>query len=186
MSLNRLATWTSMLLFAYSLAAANEPIISGEFDLVDQDGNQVTQSSYEGKLRLVFFGFTRCPDVCPTTLLEVARTMKLLGEHSNNVQPIFISIDPDNDTVDIIANYVRAFHPALVGLTGSHDQIARVAESFNVTYGVTASKSDASPTEVFHSSYLFVMDRQGRFLDVIGYGAKPATILAVLENYLLQ
>jgi protein SCO1/2 len=184
MSRKHLAMWTSMLLLFCALAKANEPTISGEFDLVDQNGNQVTQASYEGKLRLVFFGFTRCPDVCPTTLLEVARTMKLLGERSGNVQPIFISIDPDNDTVDIIADYVRAFHPNLVGLTGNPEQIARVANSFNVTYGVTASKNSAYPGEVFHSSYLFVMDRQGGFLDVVGYGAKPATILAVLENYL--
>jgi protein SCO1/2 len=174
---------SAALLLTLAVSADDSPV-SGEFELTDQDGRLVTQASYDGKLRLVFFGFTRCPDICPGTLFEVARTMKMLGDRSNDVQPIFISIDPDNDTVEIIADYVRAFHPSLVGLTGSDEQIASTAKAFNVTYGVTKSADGFAPSEVYHSSYLFVMDRQGGFLDVIGYGAKPTAILAAIQRHL--
>ena len=108
--------------FAHSIFA-DKPI-DGRFTLVDHNGNDVSEATYDGKLRLVFFGFTRCPIICPTTMIEVTRVMKKLGDKSNEVQPIFISIDPENDTVDVVAAYVRAFHASVVGLTGDPDKIA--------------------------------------------------------------
>jgi protein SCO1/2 len=166
-----------------SLAYA-EDIVEGSFELIDQQGQAVTESSFDGKLRLVFFGFTRCADVCPTTLFEVGRAMRRLGDDASNVQPIFISVDLEHDTPEILANYVTAFHPLLIGLTGSRQQLDAVAESFNVTYGVEpASDGAAGPGSVFHSSYLFLMDRQGRFLDVFGYGAKAEVIEARVREY---
>lgn len=165
-----------------SLAYA-EDVVKGNFELIDQQGQFVTERSFDGKLRLVFFGFTRCPDVCPTTLFEVARVMRRLGDEASNVQPIFISVDLEHDTPERLANYVAAFHPSLVGLTGSRQQLDAVADSFNVTYGVEpASDGAAGPGSVFHSSYLFLMDRQGRFLDVFGYGAKAEAIEARLRE----
>lgn len=166
-----------------SLAYAGD-VVKGNFELIDQHGQAVTESSFDGKLRLVFFGFTRCPDVCPTTLFEVARAMRRLGDDASNVQPIFISVDLEHDTPERLASYVAAFHPSLVGLTGSRQQLDAVAESFNVTYGVEpASDGAAGPGSVFHSSYLFLMDRQGRFLDVFGYGSKAEVIEARLREY---
>ena len=124
------------LVFAHSILA-DEPI-NGRFALVDHNGIDVSEATYDGKLRLVFFGFTNCPIICPTTMIEVARVMKQLGHRNKEVQPIFISIDPENDTVDVLAAYVQAFHPSIVGLTGDPDEIAAAARSFNVTYGKTA------------------------------------------------
>ncbi len=161
-----------------------EDVVKGNFELIDQQGQSVTEHSFDGKLRLVFFGFTRCPDVCPTTLFEVARAMRRLGDDASNVQPIFISVDLEHDTPERLASYVAAFHPSLVGLSGSRQQLDAVAESFNVTYGVEpANDGAAGPGSVFHSSYLFLMDRQGRFLDVFGYGAKAEVIEARLREY---
>lgn len=161
-----------------------EDVVKGNFELIDHHGQVVTEHSYDGKLRLVYFGFTRCPDVCPTTLFEVARVMRHLGDDASNVQPIFISVDGENDTPEILASYVAAFHPALIGLSGSKQQLDAVAASFKVTYGVErAPDSDSGIDSVFHSSYLFLMDRESKFLDVFGHGAKAATIEARLREY---
>lgn len=161
-----------------------EDVVKGNFELIDHHGQVVTEHSYDGKLRLVYFGFTRCPDVCPTTLFEVALVMRHLGDDASNVQPIFISVDRENDTPEILASYVAVFHPALVGLSGSKQQLDTVAASFNVTYGVTPAPDSYSGIDsVFHSSYLFLMDRNGKFLDVFGHGAKAAAIEARLREY---
>jgi protein SCO1/2 len=161
-----------------------EDIVSGNFELVDHRGQSVTEHSFDGKFRLVFFGYTQCPDVCPTTLFEVARVMRGLGDEARQVQPIFISVDRKNDTPEQLAKYVAAFHPSLVGLTGSEQQLHTVAESFKVTYGVErAGDGDSGPGTIFHSSYLFLMDRQGAFLDVFGYGVKAGVIEARLREY---
>ena len=155
-----------------------EDVVKGNFELIDHHGQVVTEHSYDGKLRLVYFGFTRCPDVCPTTLFEVARVMRHLGDDASNVQPIFISVDVENDTPEILTSYVAAFHPAMVGLIGSRQQLDAVAASFNVTYGV-----EPGTESVYHSSYLFLMDRQGGFLDLFGYGVKAVAIEARLREY---
>ncbi len=110
--------------------------------------------------------------------------MRRLGDDASNVQPIFISVDREHDTPERLASYVAAFHPSMVGLTGSVQQLDAVADSFNVTYGVEpGSDGAAGPDSVFHSSYLFLMDRKGRFLDVLGYGSKADAIEAKLREY---
>ena len=180
----------AILIVAFGFAAAgpvmpSEDIISGEFDLVDHAGNAVNEHSYDGMLRLVFFGFTQCPDVCPTTLFEVRRTLQLLGDDAANVRPLFVSVDPANDTQQKLAAYVAAFHPSIIGLTGSDEQIAAAARSFNVTYGInSASRSASGRDEVFHTAYLFLMDRDGAFVDVFGYGTRAEGIAAAVRDVL--
>lgn len=159
-------------------------VISGDFELIDHTGQLVTKSSYNNKIRLVFFGFTRCPIICPTTMFELSKVMKMLKNRADRVQPIFISIDPDNDTTETLAKYVSAFHPSVVGLTGTTKQVKRAAEAFNVTYGKGPVNNADNSEEVYHSSYLYLMDRNGNLLDVIGYGTKPEIILEKLEQYL--
>ena len=137
-------------------ATAAEPV-SGRFELIDHSGAAVTERSYDGKLRVVFFGFTRCPYVCPTTLVELGGALRELGEAAAEIQPLFITVDPANDTPETLSRYVAAFHPSLVGLTGSEAQLEAAAREFNVAYG-SHSAPGATP---YHSSYLYVMDRQG-------------------------
>ena len=162
-----------------------EDVISGRFELVDHNGAQVTERSYDGQLRLVFFGFTQCPDVCPLTLVEIRNALRELGDDANEVQTLFIGIDRENDTQENLARYVSAFHPSIVGLTGTEDQLRAAAESFNVTYGVnTAEQSVSGRAEIFHSSYVFLMDREGRLLDVLGYGTSALRIAKRLRHYL--
>lgn len=165
-------------------SAHAEEVVKGNFDLIDHHSQSVTEHSFDGKLRLVFFGFTRCPNICPTTLFEVARVMRRLGDDASNVQPIFISVDRENDTPEVLASYVAAFHPAMIGLTGSRQQLDAAAKSFNVTHGVEpASDSDSGLGSVYHSAYLFLMDRQGGFIDVFGHGAKAEVIETRLREY---
>jgi len=173
---------TAVLLCQLWIANVYAADISGRFELTDHNGQSVSQASYDGKYRLVFFGFTRCPVICPTTMIEVTRVMKALGDQAERVQPLFISIDPTNDSVDVVASYVRHFHPSVVGLTGTEAQIAATAKAFNVTYGGTDG-TDAS-AEIYHSSYLYLMDENGAFLDVFGYGAKAESILQTLQGIL--
>lgn len=171
----------SLLLLTAAGTTANP--VSGEFRLTDHSGAEVTEHSYDGKLRIVFFGFTRCPHICPTSLFEVARAMGLLGAKSAEVQPIFISIDPDHDTPPVLAKYVAAFHPSLVGLTGTAEQVRAAAEAFNVAYGAQPGGEQGSGA-LYHASYLYLMDRQGRFVDVLGYGSKAETIAQRLVDNL--
>lgn len=162
-----------------------EELVSGKFDLVDHHGRSVTERSYDGKLRLVFFGYTQCPDLCPTTLFEVARVMRRLGDDAADVKPIFISVDRKNDTQERIASYVGAFHPSMVGLTGTEQQLQAAARSFRVRYGVLPATESATGVDtVFHSAYLFLMDQQGGLLDVFGYGTKAEAIEAKIRDYL--
>ncbi|MEH6473687.1 MAG: SCO family protein [Halopseudomonas sp.] len=159
--------------------------ITGEFNLTDHRGNQVNQESYQGKLRLVFFGYTQCPVVCPTTLLEVVQVIRQLGNDSLQVQPLFITIDPQNDSVENLATYVAAFHPSIVGLTGSAQQIADAAKAFKASYGFI--KNEENPKvgdEVYHSAYLYLMDRSGQFIDLFGYSTKPEKIVDTIRQYL--
>lgn len=173
------------LLIAVGISSAyGTEIVSGRFELIDHHGETVSEANYDGRFRLVFFGFTRCPVICPTTMIEVSRAMNALGDRVIRVQPLFITIDPGNDTVDVVASYVGHFHPSVVGLTGSSQQIAAAAKSFNVTFGGTGEGAVDRGDEIYHSSYLYLMDEDGKLLDVFGYGDKAETILETLEPYL--
>jgi protein SCO1/2 len=138
-------------------------VIGGPFSLIDQSGRAVTDANFRGKLMLIYFGYTFCPDVCPTTLGNVAQAYDLLSAKDQaQVVPIFITVDPERDTVDQMAQYVDAFSPAFVGLTGSPDQIAPVLKAFRV-YARKVESKDANYS-VDHSSILYVMGKDGKYL----------------------
>ncbi|WP_158514231.1 SCO family protein [Labrenzia sp. CP4] len=111
-----------------------EAAIRSDFSLIDHNGNRVTEADFLGRWQLVFFGFTYCPDVCPTTLAYLGNVLDRLGGEVEHVAPIFITVDPSRDTPQVMAEYVQAFHPKLVGLTGSEAEVAAAAQSFRVYY----------------------------------------------------
>ncbi|MCW2236101.1 SCO family protein [Azospirillum canadense] len=145
--------------------------IGGPFTLTDQDGKAVTDADYRGKYLLVYFGYTYCPDVCPTELGAMARAVDLLGAQGEKVQPLFISVDPERDTVAHLKEYVPLFHPRLVGLTGTPEQVKAVAKEYRVYYA-KAPQKDAKPDEYLmdHSSFIYLMAPDGRFLGVYPAG----------------
>jgi protein SCO1 len=145
-----------------------------EFALTDHDGKARTLADFKDKAVVVFFGFTQCPDVCPTTLAEMTEVLKLLGADSKRVQVLFITIDPERDTPDLLRKYVPAFHPSFLGLTGSNEAIAKVAKEFKVFYQKSVGKTPGSYT-MDHTANSYVFDPQGRVRLVVkhGLGAEP-------------
>jgi protein SCO1/2 len=132
-----------------------------ELLLTAHDGRKVTLIDFRGKVLVVFFGFTHCPDVCPTALYKFATVLKALGPDAQRVQVVLVTVDPERDTPETLAQYVTAFDPAFLGLTGDADAIARTAREFRVVYEKQAGSSPDSYT-VDHSSGAYVYDPEGR------------------------
>jgi cytochrome oxidase Cu insertion factor (SCO1/SenC/PrrC family) len=139
--------------------------VGGPFALVGGDGKPVTDRDYRGKLLLVYFGYTYCPDVCPTTLNNIAQALVALGTQADSIAPVFISVDPKRDTPQVMGRYVTSFDPRIAGLTGSDAQIATVAKEYHVYYAPQAADQTGDYL-VDHSSLVYLMDRDGKILKV--------------------
>ncbi|MGA0605715.1 SCO family protein [Phenylobacterium sp. VNQ135] len=146
--------------------------VGGPFQLVDTSGASVDQDVLKGKWSAVFFGFTHCPDVCPTTLFEMAEVERLLGGQAKDLQTVFISVDPQRDTVEQVAAYVKndAFPKQLVGLTGTPAQVDRAARAYHVYY---SKQGEGEDYLVNHASYTYLMSPKGRFVCVLPYELTP-------------
>lgn len=154
-----------------------------DFALTDHAGKPRVLADFKGKAVAVFFGFTQCPDVCPTTMANLAQVMQLLGDDAKRVQVLFITIDPERDTGELLAQYVPAFHPSFLGLYGDATAIARTAKEFKVFY---QKQSGASPDTytMDHSAGTYVYDPQGRLRLYVRHGEKPEIIAADLKKLL--
>lgn len=131
------------------------------FSLKDHDGKPVTLESYKGKVVVMFFGFTQCPDVCPTTMAEMAAVMQELGPQAKDVQVLFVTLDPERDTAELLKQYVPAFHPSFVGLYGTPAEIDQTAKEFKVFYKKVPGKDPANYT-IDHTAGSYVFDKQGK------------------------
>lgn len=139
--------------------------IGGPFTLQSHTGAEVTEQVLLGHYSLVYFGFTFCPDICPMTLQIVADAIELLpGQKSDLVQPLFITLDPERDTAEIMSSYVSNFHPRMIGLTGSTEQVKQAADAYRVFYRNTPIGDEGDYT-VDHSGFLYLMNRSGRYID---------------------
>ncbi len=143
--------------------------IGGDFQLTDHNGHPRSLSDFRGKVVAVFFGFTHCPDVCPTTLAELAQTVKRLGARGDEVQILFITVDPARDTQKVLAQYVPAFDPRFLGLYGDPATTAKVAAAYKVFFAPQPPNASGNYT-VDHSAAIFVIDRRGRPRLVMGAG----------------
>lgn len=157
---------------------SGEADIRSEFSLTDHTGQEVTQADYSDRWQLVFFGFTNCPDICPTTLAYMASVVDLLGEDADHVAPIFITVDPERDTVPVMAEYVTVFHPSLIGLTGTEAQVTEATRNFRAWYERT--EDDSAPDGYFmaHGGYIYLMQPSGKFAAVYQEGGQPPEVLA--------
>lgn len=170
------------------------------FRLVDQNGQTVTDEDFDTQLRLVFFGYTSCPDICPITLTSISAALESLGERASDVTVLFISIDPKRDTPERLQAYTGAFHPSITGLTGNYVQIAAVTAGYRTTFGFTVRDGTGAEQPLnrvqyetipafadytpFHSSQVYVIGRDNELLDIIGYGSKPDKIEDTLRRHL--
>lgn len=125
------------------------------------DGKAVTAADFKGKVVLLEFGYTFCPDVCPTTLLNLSTMLKSLGSDADAVRVLFVTVDPGRDTLSVLKDYTQAFGPQVVGLRGTQDQLATLAKRYRVSYSVTAASGD-QPYQVTHGAAVYVFDRDGR------------------------
>jgi len=163
-----------------------EAAITNAYTLTDHTGRSVTAVSFDGQWQLVFFGFTHCPDICPTTLATMAQVMDALGPKSARVTPIFVTVDPARDTPEVMAAYVEAFHPRMVGLTGTEAQVAEAAGNFRVWYERAEDETAPDGYTMAHSGHIYVMAPDGRFVDVWLEGDAPAETFAENLSSLIQ
>jgi len=155
--------------------------IGGPFRLTDDKGRAVTDASFRGRWMLVYFGYTSCPDVCPTELATIAAALHDLGADADRVAPLFITIDPARDTPKVLAAYVRLFDRRLIGLTGTPAQIAATAHAYRAYYQKVAS-GIGNAYHMDHSSFIYLMGPDGRFEDLFNPGTRAADIAASIRS----
>lgn len=165
-----------------ALMWGKEPV-GGPFELIDHTGARRTDADYHGKLALIYFGYTYCPDVCPTDLQAMTSALDLLGHAARVVQPLFITIDPERDTPKHLASYVALFHPRLVGLTGEANAIRRAARAYKVHYAKVVLP-DSSDYAIDHSAFIYLVDAQGQYLGFFPPGTSPERIAAIIQPHL--
>jgi cytochrome oxidase Cu insertion factor (SCO1/SenC/PrrC family) len=161
----------------------NHGPIGGPFDLIDQDGRRRTDAEFRGNLLILYFGYTYCPDVCPTDLVAISSAIRLLGPAGNKVQPIFITVDPQRDTVEHLRGYVSTFHPRLIGLTGSEHDIRTLALAYKVYYAKIAAEP-GEPYAIYHTGFIYLVDRDGKYLGFFPPGTPPDRMVEIIRQHL--
>ena len=156
--------------------------IGGPFSLTDQDGRTVTDQDLKGRPFLVFFGFTHCPDICPTTLFEVSEIFRALGPDADKVRALFITVDPERDDTKALKDYLSSFDPHLSGLTGEPDAVAAVAKSYRV-YFKKVPLNDGGYT-MDHTAIIYLMNKEGRFVAPFSLKRSTDAAIADLRKYL--
>ena len=156
--------------------------IGGPFQLTDQAGQTVTEKAMQGRPTLIFFGYTHCPDVCPTTLFEMSEVLRVMGKDADRLNAYYISVDPDRDTVSSMKDYLSSFDPRLKGLTGNPDQIAKVLSEYRV-YAKKVPLKDGDYT-MDHTALIYLMDRDGKFVSPFNLKRTPEQAAADLRRYL--
>lgn len=159
--------------------------IGGPFSLIDHTGKTVSDKDFRGKKMLLAFGFTHCPDICPASLQVISATLDKLGPAADTITPIFITVDPERDTPEVLAEYVQSFHPRLVGLTGEKDNVENVVKK---TFRVYAKKVDdpdqPDSYSVDHASIVYLMDERGQFVHHFVHPTSADKLAAQLKKYL--
>jgi cytochrome oxidase Cu insertion factor (SCO1/SenC/PrrC family) len=168
--------------FVWLSQGGTASLVGGPFTLEDGNGKQVTDRDFRGKYMLVYFGYTYCPDVCPTTLNEVTNALDRLGPKANDLQPIFITVDPARDTPAVMKQYTAAFTPRLIGLTGTAEQIGKVAQEYRVYYAKHRTGPGPNDYTMDHSSVLYLMGPSGKFIAPIRTDEDGAQMAADLSK----
>jgi protein SCO1/2 len=154
--------------------------IGGPFQLTDQAGQTVTDQNLKGKPTLIFFGFTHCPDVCPTSLFEISEVLKAMGKDADRVNALFVSVDPERDTAAAMKDYLSSFDPHLKGLTGNPESVAKVLSA----YRVYSKKVPLKDYTMDHTALIYLMDRDGRFVSPFNLKRTPEEAATDLKRYL--
>ena len=173
-------------------SSSNAPLVATDitgaefakpFTLTDHTGKKRTMSDFAGKVVVLFFGYTHCPDVCPTTLNDLKSTMKLLGDQSNEVQVLFVTLDPQRDTQEVLAKFVPSFDERFIGLWGSLQETAETMGHYKIYFSKVPGDSENNYT-IDHSSGIYVFDKTGKVRYYMGYGQKPPDMASDIKKLL--
>ena len=168
---------------AYASAPdVQKKLIGGDFQLTDQNNQPFDLKQLRGKVVMIFFGYTSCPEVCPTELSKMISTLHELGKEANKVQAVFISIDPERDSVNTLNSYLKEFQSNLIGLTGSTKEIAKVAKQYQVTY--KAMKMMGENYHVQHNADIFILNGDGNLATIVPYGMPHTHVTKVVKSIL--
>jgi protein SCO1/2 len=165
---------------AQNLAAPAIPGMTSHFVLKTSDGRDVTEASFPGKWLVIYFGYTHCPDACPTALNAIGSALAELGPHATKLQPLFITLDPQRDSPQAMADYVKAFDPRMLGLSGTEAQTAAAAKAFHVYYAVR--RLGYGEYAIDHSSFIYIVNPDRQVVDLLTGNLPPAAIAAALRN----
>lgn len=175
----RAGAWLLAIILFLPPGAASSAALGGPFTLTDHTGHPYSLARARGKTVLLFFGYTSCPDVCPTTLSHVASVMRALGRSASQVQPLFVSLDPRRDTKAVLSRYVQHFHPSIIALTGSSEDLARVAEAYGAPYRFSGEQLE-------HSADLYVIDVHGKLRALLPFGTRSADVVNYLQTLMKE
>jgi cytochrome oxidase Cu insertion factor (SCO1/SenC/PrrC family) len=156
--------------------------VGGPFTLTDHMGRTRSDSEFRGQLMIVYFGYTFCPDVCPADLMAITQALDALGPSAKSIQPIFITVDPERDS-KVLAEYVRAFHMSLIGLTGSPEEIRKIANAYKAFYAKVPGERDGDYA-IDHTGVIYLMGRDGEYLGFMPPQTAPEKLTEVLRKYL--
>ena len=172
------------LLPSINVRSVGQALVGGSFTLIDHTGKRVTDQDFRGRFLLVFFGFTNCPDVCPTALQVMAAALDKLGPNAARITPVLISVDPAHDTPAVLATYVASFHPRLVGLTGSQAEIDAVAKAYRVYVKKVPDPKSTAGYTIDHSSIIYVMGPDGAYRSHFTHATSPEVMAERLSGML--
>ena len=181
--MRHLSSWPALLALLIAFSTPAQARLGGDFTLTDHDGAPFSLEQARGQVVLLFFGYTHCPDICLTTLGEVTAALRQLGESADRVQPLFVSVDPERDTAEVLRNYVGWFDPRITALTGSTEAIRTVADQYRVRYSFGPREASGF-YPVDHSTDLYVIDTDGRLVRKLPYGIPPETIAETVRTLL--
>jgi protein SCO1/2 len=160
-----------------------EPV-GGPFTLIDHTGKRRTDEDFRGKVMLIYFGFTYCPDICPTDLQNIGLALDQLGPAADKVQPLFITVDPERDTAEHLKEYLSLFHPRIIGLTGDAVAVGVAAEAFKVYHVKVSGKGDDYTID--HTAFVYLIGTDGNYLGFLPPGTSPERIAETLRNQMAQ
>ena len=164
--------------------SVGQALIGGHFSLVNQEGRRVTEQDFRGRYTLILFGFTYCPDICPSGLQVMSAALEQLGSKADKVVPILISVDHERDTPKQLAQYVKSFHPSLVGLSGTAEEIAEAARAYRVYFKKVEDPKSTAGFTYDHSALIYLMGPDGKYITHFTHAAGPDAIAARLRQLL--
>lgn len=156
-------------------------LINGQFSLTDHNGRRRTQRDFLGRLTIVYFGYTFCPDICPQALTNISQALYVLKDKVNDLNVLFITVDPERDTVPELAKYLENFHPRITALTGTLQEVEKAAQGYRVYYAKTNNQND-SDYLLDHTSIVYVMDKRGRYITSFNHETTPKEILTIIRS----